>query len=285
MSRWWLPCIDCQGSDSLRRLQQDLGSLEDEDYGEFWNSPVQGQDIYAKCCGWYLLCTNADSDLPQTTSPTQTPGIRINIILFSSSADPEYPFAPLDKRIHVPHRIFPALALLTDCVSFTPLFGRKLVEELFVDLNGPILHRADKGLLHAWIGQIIIEELAEYRNLLLDGATGRMDEFAALEVALVDKLCREGVSHLGCKAVDEVVDRRAEAAVELDLRVEHVLDHAWEEPVADEAHQIARVEETPTFAQFPKGTSYAREVELGLWRDIFDVKCDDLLFEKEEMAE
>lgn len=106
-----------------------------------------------------------------------------------------------------------------------------------------------------------------------------MDEFAAVEVALVDEFRRQRSSHPGSEAVDEVVDDCAEAAVEFDLRVEHVLDDSWEEAVADESHQVAWVEETASFAEFPECAGDAGEVELDFWGDVFDVEGDDLLFE------
>lgn len=215
--------------------------------------------------------------LPQTPRPAQTPRTR-NLIFVPGNANAENALTPVDKRIHIPDGVFAALALPADKMALAPLLGGILVEEVLVDLHDAVLHGADEGLLHADVREVVVEELAEGGHLFFDGVADRVDEFAAVEVAFVDEPCRQGRGHLGCPGVDEVVDDGAQAAVQLDLGVEHVLDDSWYEPVADKAHEIARVEQAAAFAQFPECAADAGEIELDFWGDIFDVERDDLLF-------
>lgn len=49
--------------------------------------------------------------------------------------------------------------------------------------------------------------------------------------------------------------------------------------MADEAHQVAWVEEAASFAKFPECARDAGEVELDFWGDVFDVERDYLLLE------
>jgi hypothetical protein len=62
---------------------------------------------------------------------------------------------------------------------------------------------------------------------------------------------------VGHGLIPRVVENMLDAKVELD-GLEHVLHDARDEAVADEAHQVARVEETAALAQLPEGTAFAQ---------------------------
>ena len=84
-----------------------------------------------------------------------------------------------------------------------------------------------------------------------------------------------------------VGDGGAQASVELGLRVEHVLDDAGHEAAADEADEVARVEEAAARAQLPERVGDGGEVEadVGFWGDEFDVEGDDLLLQEEQVLD
>lgn len=100
-----------------------------------------------------------------------------------------------------------------------------------------------------------------------------------MQASGVDEFGRKGGGHFIREAVDEVVDYGAETSVQLDFGVEHVFHDAGEEAMADEAHEVAWVEEAAAFTEFPECACYSREVEGDFWGNVFDVEGDDLLFE------
>lgn len=54
--------------------------------------------------------------------------------------------------------------------------------------------------------------------------------------------------------------------------------------MADEAHEVAGVEEAASFTELPEGIGDAGEIERHFWRYVLDVECDNLLLQDQEMA-
>ena len=195
--------------------------------------------------------------------------------------------SPVGEDVRVPDLVVAPFALGADRFAARAPLGRVGVVEAVVGVQDVVVHGADEGLAGAGVVEVFGQFVPEEGHFVRSGGAD----------------AREGEERLGWWGMrggggngngrgeahgsggGEVVDDGAQAAVEFDFGVEHVLDDLGQEPAAHDAPQAARIEETATFTEFVKGVGHAGEVKGDVRRDVFDIERDDLLLEDEEVSD